>query len=106
MLWLLRDADLTRDHLLAAESVELVDDSLRRIGARRSFDKRELIRLHDLLWKRDQQGILAGLLEAAEAAGSLDPLRDTEALPDGYLERSLELADLLDPDVATVASDW
>jgi len=99
-VWLLRDADLTRDHFLDARSVEVIDDPLRRLGARRSFETGELIQLHDLLWNRDPAGILDELLASAVAAGDLELLRDGDAIPSGYGTRSRELADLLDPDFA------
>jgi hypothetical protein len=99
-VWLLRDADLTRDRFLDASSVEVIDDPLRRLGGRRSFETGELIQLHDLLWNRDPEGILNELLASAVATGDLELLRDGDAIPPGYRTRSRELADLLDPDFA------
>ncbi len=94
--WLFRGEDLSlRDVVLEAEAVELDDEALRALGARRSFEPAELLRLVDLLTERDPRGALSAVLRRAVAAGSLAPLEDRDALPDEIEPAARELAELL-----------
>ncbi len=97
-IWLLREDDLSLgEQVLRAESVRLDDDALRRLAARRNFEPAELARLADLLWKRDHDGALVGLVDRALHSGGLDRLRDPDELPDELVEFAEELAELLPP---------
>jgi hypothetical protein len=99
-LWLFREADLSfLDNTLRAESVELIDEPLLALGARRELDRARLLQLADLLWKRDEGGVLAGLLAQAVEQGRLDLLRDENSVPSEFEDRARELADLLDPEI-------
>jgi hypothetical protein len=96
-LWLVRTEDLTRgDAVLEATSVELLPDALSDLGARKTFELRELVELADLLCDRDRSGVLADLLAQARRVGNLRPLRDVEHIPDGWDSAARELADLLE----------
>ena len=98
--WLFRNEDMNLgDFVLRAESVEPLDEPLTVLGARREFDVPQLIRLADLLWKRDPEGVLADLLAEGLRRGGLDPLRDESLVPDVYKQLARELADLLDPEI-------
>jgi hypothetical protein len=100
VVWLFREEDLTLGEIsLRAESVELNDDALVSLGARRELDTAALLRLADLLWKRDPQGVLVEVLTDAVAAGDPDLLLDEDRLPETFLPVAYELHQLLDPDV-------
>ncbi len=97
-IWLLREDDLSfGEQVLRVESVRLDDEALRRLAARREFDPAELVRLADLLWARDRDDALVGLLNRALLSGGLDRLRDPDELPDELAEVAEELAELLTP---------
>ncbi len=97
-IWLLREDDLSfGEQVLRAESVRLDDEALRRLAARRVFEPEELVRLADLLWKRDRDGALVDLLNRALQSGGLDRLREPDELPDELAEVAEELAELLTP---------
>jgi len=99
IVWTFRAEDLAfHDEILRAESAAVEHETLVHIGARREFDTIGLVQLVDLLWDRDPDGVLHGLLEAAKEEGSLAPLRDFDAIPDSYKERARELLELLDPE--------
>lgn len=101
--WLIRNEDMTlSDFVLRADSAEILVEPLVALGARREFDVSQLARMADLLWRRDPEGVLAGLLAEAVRGGGLRPLRDEATVPDGYEHLARELADLLDPDVDPV----
>ncbi len=101
VVWLFREADLTtEDSVLQAQSVQLRQDALRALGARREFDTVQLLQLVDLLWKRDPQGELAALLARAVQQSSLASLSDSSEVPELLELRARELAELLDPDSA------
>jgi len=100
VVWLFRQQDLTvGDFVLRAESVEPVVKVLTDLGARREFDRAELVRLADILWRQDPGGRLVELLEQAVSRGRLDPLRDEDNVPGELQDLAAELADLLDPEV-------
>jgi hypothetical protein len=104
VVWLFRQQDLTvGDFVLRAESVEPVAKVLTDLGARREFDRAELQRLADILWRQDPDGRLVAFLEEAVSRGRLDPLRDEDAVPGELRDLAAELADLLDPDVLPAA---
>jgi hypothetical protein len=97
-IWLVRTEDLSAgDIRLEATSIELVPDALSDLGARKTFEPRELLELADLLWDRDPSGVLAGLLTEARRVGNLKPLRDVDRIPDDWEAEARELADLLAP---------
>lgn len=103
-LWLLREADLSfLDNTLRAESVELIDEPLVALGARRELDRARVVQLADLLWKRDEGGVLVDLLAQAVEQGRLDLLRDENRVPSEFGNRARELADLLDPEIPAPA---
>lgn len=100
VLWLVRAEDLAGEEtVLHAASAALDRRALTRLGARSRLELPELLRLVDLLERRDPHGDLAAALAVALDAASLEPLRDPETLPDTIEEAAGELADLLDPDV-------
>ena len=104
-IWLVRTEDLTAgDTVLEATSVELLPDALSDIGARKTFELRELVELADQLWDRDRSGVLADLLVEARRVGNLSPLRDVEHIPDGWDSAARELAELLERPAATPKS--
>jgi hypothetical protein len=104
VVWLFRQQDLTvGDFVLRAEAVEPVAKVLTDLGARREFDRAELVRLADILWRQDPDGGLVTLLEEAVSRGRLDPLRDEDAVPAELQDLAAELADLLDPEVPSVS---
>jgi len=95
-IWLVRAEDLVAgDTVLEATSVETLDEPLSEIGARKVFDRAELLQLTDLLWERDAAGVLAGLLVEARRVGHLGPLRDVDRIPDEWEAAARELSDLL-----------
>lgn len=98
VVWLFREPDLVFGEVgLRARTVQLRTDNLVALGARRDFDRMSLLRLADLLWKRDPEGALRDAVARAIDRGSLDPLRDKDAVPEQLLPIAEELADLLDP---------
>lgn len=107
ILWLFRGEDLRGgDRVMEAASAVLDDEKLRALGARRELDAAALLRVTDVLSKRDAGGRLAALLRRGVARGGLILLRqepEKEAGGDAETEvmKSLrrELADLLDPAV-------
>jgi hypothetical protein len=100
VVWLFRERDLTFGEIrLRAESVELQDAALVSLGARREFDALALVRLVDLLWKRDRHGALAEVLTRAVEEADLDLLRDENTVPEELILVAAELADLLDPSI-------
>jgi hypothetical protein len=100
VVWLFRERDMTfREMSLRAESVELQDDALIALAARRDFDALGLVHLADLLWTRDKEGGLVEALTRAVDEGDLDVLRDEDAVPEELILIAQELADLLDPSV-------
>jgi len=97
VVWLYRNSDLTLgDVVLEAETVELDDDALKTLGARRDLDTPRMLQLTDLL-SRDAGGELLKLLAAAAERGSLDLLLDEEQLNEDTLIPARELHGLLDP---------
>jgi hypothetical protein len=97
-VWLHRDRDLVSgDRLFAAESVDLRDDSLRALGARRDLEPIRLLQLCDLLGERDPEGALRKLLAEAVRSGGLATLRDEAKVPEPLRAVARELADVLDP---------
>ena len=106
VLWLFRDTDLVQGELvLEAESVELDDDNLRSLGARREFDPLRLLELTDLLATRDTDGALQALLTEAIGRQRLAVLREGK-VPEEIAPLARELADLLDPDVVLPPADF
>jgi hypothetical protein len=100
IVWLFRERDMTlREMTLRARSVELQDEALRALGARRNLDTITLIRLADLLWERDRDGGLEDILTRAVQQANLGILRDEDAVPEPLLPVAQELADLLDPEI-------
>jgi len=98
VIWMLRETDLGfGEMVLRAEAVDPLVEPLRRLGARRTFDRATLLRLADLLWTRDPDGLIAETLARAVERGALDLLRDGEQVPDEVELLVIELADLLDP---------
>jgi hypothetical protein len=98
IIWLFRERDMTFGEInLRAESLELQTEALISLGARRDFTKQQLVRLADLLFKRDPGGDLLAVLESAEEQASLDPLLDEDALPDELEFVAAELFEILDP---------
>ena len=87
--------------MLRAEAVEPLIEPLRRLGARRTFDRATLLQLADLLWTRDLDGVIAETLARAVERGRLDLLRDGDEVPDEVELLVSELADMLDPEVPT-----
>ena len=73
VLWLVRGGDLVSgDASLNAESVELTDETLVSLGARRDLDLAEMLRLVDLLTTRDPTGRLREIVgEAVDQVTSL-----------------------------------
>jgi hypothetical protein len=105
VVWLFREQDLTFGEIsLRSESVELNDDALVTLGARRKFDMPALVRLADLLFERDPEGVLVEPLTRAVAAGDLDLLREEDGVPDELSQIVDEVADLLDPTVPLESS--
>ena len=97
--WLFRAEDLAgSDVWLHATSIEVVDEPLIALAARRRFDPERLLRLEDLLWTRDRDGVLLDALGRAVAEGKLELLRRPGTVPDELAHLAIELADLLDPD--------
>lgn len=89
VVWLFRGKTLpARDLLLNATSIELEREALTELGARRDLDALELLRLHDLLWQREDSAQLR------ERLASADALDDLLAEPD--LPAAIELYALLD----------
>jgi hypothetical protein len=102
VVWLQRDEDLAAgERVLEAESVQLRDDALRSLGARRELDAIRLVQLLDLLTRRDPEGALRALLATATERGKLALLREEATVPEPLRASARELADLLDPDVET-----
>jgi hypothetical protein len=103
-LWIHRDDDLTVGAVeIAARSVEVADEPLRALGARREFDAVQLALLTDLLGDREGSAELRVLLRTAVERASLVPLRDLDRIPEPLRSAALELAGLLDPDVPSPA---
>ena len=99
IVWLFREQDMTFGEInLRAESLELQSEALISLGARRDFTKQQLLRLSDLLFKRDPTGEILAVLESAAEQASLDPLLDEDALPDELESVAAELFEVLDPD--------
>lgn len=97
VVWLYRNSDLMLgDVVLEAETVELDDEALKTLGARRDLDTPRVLQLTDLL-SRDAGGDLLQLLTAAVERGSLELLLDEERLSEETLIPARELHDLLDP---------
>jgi len=98
VVWIFRERDLSfRDLAMRVESIELQEEPLVALGARRKFDRARLVQLADLLWKRDKDGQLVEALERAVKEGSLETLRDEDEIPDEIEAEARELADLLSP---------
>lgn len=96
--WIFREDDLSAgEMILRVSSVEPIEAALLRLGARRSFDAAQMIRLVDLLWKRDPQGALGEALAEAMRRGSLDWLLEEDVVPDELDYAVLELYELLEP---------
>jgi hypothetical protein len=96
--WLFREDDLQAGEVsLRASSVEPIEAALVRLGARRSFDARQLIQLVDLLWKRDPQGDLRDALTEAIRLGDRDWLLEEDVVPDELDNAIVELYELLEP---------
>jgi hypothetical protein len=97
VLWLIRGGDLVSgDASLSAESVELIDETLVSLGARRDLDPSELLRLVDLLTTRDPSGQLREIIGEAVRRGRLDVVN--ELAEDELDSIGRELVDLLDPE--------
>lgn len=104
VVWLHRDEDLASDERVhEAETVELRDDALRSLGARRELDTIRLVQLTDLLRQRDPQGELRKLLADAVRDSRLGLLRDETHVAEPLRAAARELADLLDPAVEPAA---
>lgn len=100
IVWFHRDRDLgAGERVLEAESVELDDDVLRTLGARREYDTAQLLHLADLLAARDPDGALRRVLRDAVGVGRLSLLRDETRVPESLRALARELADVLDPAV-------
>jgi hypothetical protein len=96
VLWLVRGGDLVSgDASLSAESVELTDETLVSLGARRDLALAEMLRLVDLLTTRDPTGRLREIIGEAVRRGRLDVI---DELAEDELDLiGRELVDLLDP---------
>lgn len=98
VLWIFREQELNYGEVvLRAESVERQAESLTAMGARRELERADLLRLADLLFRQDPEGLLVEVLRRAVRDGSLEPLRDEQAVPEALQPTAGELADLLDP---------
>jgi hypothetical protein len=98
VLWLYRDEALALGpREMTAQSLELTEEPLRRLGARREFDPIELLELADLLGEQTASAELLALLRVAIERGDLAVLRDEGAIADELEPLARELADLLDP---------
>ena len=106
VVWFFRDTEVVeQEQVLEVESVELLEDALRSLGARRDLAPLHLLQLTDLLGARDEDGALRELLAEAVRRKRLGVLRQQE-LPARIAPRARELADLLDPDVAPLPADF
>lgn len=86
---------LAGDRVLSATSIETDGERLRALGALPSFEIADLLQIEDLLATGEVgRGLRTVLLKAVED-GSLDGLRDADALPDALRTPARELADLL-----------
>jgi len=95
VVWIFRERDLTfRDLSMRVDSVELQEEPLVALGARRTLELARLVQLTDLLWDRDKDGRLVALLARAVHDGNLDLLRDKDEIPEELQARARELADL------------
>ncbi len=93
--WLYRETDLDAGGVaLTAVSVETRREALVALGATRDLDTAGLLRLEDLLFRRDTQGVLAERLERAIRAGDSDLLLSDQD-DDPWAEAAVELRDLL-----------
>ncbi|MDX1390537.1 MAG: hypothetical protein R3344_15215, partial [Acidobacteriota bacterium] len=96
VIWLIRGSDLpAEDATMRVESVELDDEALVSLGARRDLDTHELLQLVDLLGSRDPTGELLALVEEAVERGGLDHIEARAGDETAPVAR--ELVDLLDP---------
>jgi len=103
LVWLYRDESLAlAAREMTARSLELAEEPLRRLGARREFDAAELLRITDLLGEQDASPDLLALLRSAIDRGDLAMLRDEDAIADELEPLARELADLLDPAIGAV----
>lgn len=94
--WFFREVDLTlEEQVMQAESVELNDESLRSLGARREFDTSELLQMVDILVRRDEEGDLRAVLDESVREADLDLLRTREFESEEISRLAVELADLL-----------
>ncbi|MDX1388573.1 MAG: hypothetical protein R3344_05260 [Acidobacteriota bacterium] len=95
-IWIFRGADLpSEDATMRIESVELDDEALVSVGARRDLDTAELLQLVDLLGTRDTSGELRKLIAEAIERGRLSHIEESAEDELEFLAR--ELVDLLDP---------
>ncbi len=97
--WIFRGRDLAqRDVVMEAESVEIDEEALIGLGARRALGPSALLQLTDLLTRPRSGEVLLEALQGALDQGRLAVLRDYSG--DAELEvYARELADLLDPEV-------
>jgi len=89
--------------VMEAASVLIDDEKLRSLGARREFELPALLRLADLLMRRDASGRIRAILREGAERGGLALLRSGptkgEGEPDDVARVRKEIVELLDPAV-------
>jgi hypothetical protein len=106
-IWACRASELSsRDLNMQAMSMEMHHDVLTDLGARHEWSAERLLQLENLFRDPEQAAALRIFLEQALAKkGDRSERYDLENTPEAFRTAATELANLLDPDVQTIADE-